>query len=626
MTEVDREDAISRAATFKAYFAFLRSEAKTFKWLFTEFMTDESRQHTRKMLIFMGLSSACVIALPGLVAAFFNSILSKNVTGVQVSFGLAVLCAVLQTYFNKKVGDEREWMLGLNICRLHERILELFLSKPLGQHERHGAMLNYASIDKGKWKTIGLMELMVFQGLPSCVLCAFALVGLVYLDPVFAAFAVLMSVLYAFWTLWLNYKLGHSMEPIEREFRRINRSSVERMDKNSRVISSGVVREEVQWLSAAMDANMAKDREFWLWLIGKFSLRSLCVFEVLRLSALGYGGYAVLHGHLEAGFLIPLFTWTDLLNQQLFSLSGVERLVGRDIISVQLMQEALTLKPSYDLYAGVELKRNGPLAVGIKDISYSYIDENGAEHPVLRNISLDISPGEKVALLGPSGAGKSTIMKLLLRYDDPTKGGILINRVPLKDLEHPSYMRQVGYIPQTAMIFDGTLADNLLYGSSTTRRSELLASSASELWKLMESLKINFGTRLSRGIETPVGRHGLKLSGGQAQRVMIGAAVAKQPRFMIIDEATSSLDSTTEKEVQEGLTLALSQGTTALIVAHRLSTVRKLCDRFIVLRPLEGLGEGESQVEAIADSFEELAKMSPTFRQLAADQGVHIQS
>ena len=156
-------------------------------------------------------------------------------------------------------------------------------------------------------------------------------------------------------------------------------------------------------------------------------------------------------------------------------------------------------------------------------------------------------------------------------------------------------------------------------------RINRLGHNAAKLWQLMQSLKIDFGARLHNGLNTLVGRHGLKLSGGQAQRVMIGAAVAKQPRLMVIDEATSSLDSTTEREVQEGLAEALKEGVTALIVAHRLSTVRNLCDRFVVMRPLEGLQDGESQIEAVASSFEELAKISPTFRQLAEDQGVYIE-
>jgi ABC-type multidrug transport system fused ATPase/permease subunit len=140
----------------------------------------------------------------------------------------------------------------------------------------------------------------------------------------------------------------------------------------------------------------------------------------------------------------------------------------------------------------------------------------------------------------------------------------------------------------------------------------------------MRLLQIDFGERLDKGLETVVGRNGVKLSGGQAQRLMIGAAAMKRPLFMVIDEATSSLDSSTEKLVQHGLAQVLSGNVSALVIAHRLSTVRHLCDRFIVLRDTAALQNGDSQVEAIAASFEELYAISPTFRRLADDQGIVI--
>jgi ATP-binding cassette subfamily B protein len=288
------------------------------------------------------------------------------------------------------------------------------------------------------------------------------------------------------------------------------------------------------------------------------------------------------------------------------------------------MIEALDLPPSFDVHAGERLHRNGPLMVEFRNISYAYGEAGSPSHKVLHDFNLTIREGEKVALIGPSGAGKTTVMKLLLRFDDPCKGNIRINRKPLKRLLLKSYMEQIGYIPQQAMIFDSTLGENVLYGASKDERCTLTENSHEKLWDLMRSLKIDFGTRLSNGLDTLVGRHGLKLSGGQAQRVMIGAAVAKKPRLMVIDEATSNLDSTTEKEVQEGLSKALEGGVTALIVAHRLSTVRNLCTRFVVLKPIETLSAGERQIEAVAGSFEELYAISPTFRQLADDQGVKI--
>jgi ATP-binding cassette, subfamily B, bacterial len=170
-------------------------------------------------------------------------------------------------------------------------------------------------------------------------------------------------------------------------------------------------------------------------------------------------------------------------------------------------------------------------------------------------------------------------------------------------------------------VLDGTIRYNLIYG--LTREEQELATDE-ELWSLMRLLKIDFGERLIDGLDTLVGRNGMKLSGGQAQRLMIGAAAMKKPRFMVIDEATSSLDSTTEKAVQYGLAKVLAGNVGALVVAHRLSTVRHLCNRFIVLREVSSLNGGESQVEAIADSFEELYGTSPTFRRLADDQGVTV--
>jgi ABC-type multidrug transport system fused ATPase/permease subunit len=141
-----------------------------------------------------------------------------------------------------------------------------------------------------------------------------------------------------------------------------------------------------------------------------------------------------------------------------------------------------------------------------------------------------------------------------------------------------------------------------------------------EIWSMMRTLQIDFGDRLVQGLDTRIGYNGIKLSGGQNQRLMIGAAALKQPKFMIIDEATSSLDATTERLVQDGLEKVLDE-CGALIVTHRLNTVRRICDRFILIDRAEGEG---GHIEAIADSFEALADISATFRALASDQGIQL--
>jgi ABC-type multidrug transport system fused ATPase/permease subunit len=172
------------------------------------------------------------------------------------------------------------------------------------------------------------------------------------------------------------------------------------------------------------------------------------------------------------------------------------------------------------------------------------------------------------------------------------------------------------------MIFDGTLRSNILYGLEFNGER----MSDDEIWEMIRPVRADFGSRLEKGLDTEVGENGLKLSGGQAQRVMIAAAVIRKPRLLVLDEATSSLDSTTTREVQEGFKSILKPDVTALIISHNLSTIRPLVDQIIVLRPSDDVPPGASQIEAIARNFEEAYRISPTFRRLADDQDVVIKA
>ena len=285
------------------------------------------------------------------------------------------------------------------------------------------------------------------------------------------------------------------------------------------------------------------------------------------------------------------------------------------------MRDALMITPAFLDDEGIPLTHTTPIKVTFDGVGLSYGEAGAGLYPILQDLSFTINPGEKVALIGPSGAGKTSVMKLLLRYMDPTTGTIMVNGNKLPEVQLSSWMSRVGYISQQSQVFDGTIRYNLTFGLSEERQAEITDG---EIWEVMKSLQVDFGARLTDGLQTRVGKDGMKLSGGQAQRLMIAAAVIKKPIFMVIDEATSSLDSTTEKAVQEGLEQVLAGPVGALIVAHRLSTVRKMCNRFIVLRPLEHVLGGESQIEAEANSFEELYRLSPTFRRLADDQHISI--
>ncbi|MEH2075935.1 MAG: ABC transporter ATP-binding protein [Nostoc sp.] len=208
--------------------------------------------------------------------------------------------------------------------------------------------------------------------------------------------------------------------------------------------------------------------------------------------------------------------------------------------------------------------------VEYRHISFAY----KPGEPVLKDISLLVSPGEAIALVGASGAGKTTFVNLLPRFYDPEVGQIFIDGVDIRDVKLHSLRRQIGIVPQETIMFSGTIAQNIAFGQK-----------AFDMEAVKEAAKIanahQFISQLPEGYQTWVGERGVNLSGGQRQRIAIARAVLLNPQILILDEATSALDSESEALVQEALE-RLMQKRTVFIIAHRLSTVRR-CDRILVL-------------------------------------------
>jgi ATP-binding cassette subfamily B protein len=188
---------------------------------------------------------------------------------------------------------------------------------------------------------------------------------------------------------------------------------------------------------------------------------------------------------------------------------------------------------------------------------------------------LNIAAGETVAFVGESGAGKSTLVNLAIGFRQPTAGCVKLDGRDLRELDLRTYRRQIGVVPQTTLLFNGTLRENVTYG--------LEKISDDTLWKIMADANLaEFVRLLPQGLDTPLGESGAQLSGGQRQRLAIARALVRNPRLVILDEATSALDTESERLVQEAL-VRLTQGRTTLIVAHRFSTIRH-AHRIIVLQ------------------------------------------
>jgi ABC-type multidrug transport system fused ATPase/permease subunit len=277
---------------------------------------------------------------------------------------------------------------------------------------------------------------------------------------------------------------------------------------------------------------------------------------------LGYGGYLVSGGDTTIGVLTAFLGYLTNFFDPVQQLSQLYSTFLSAVAALDKIMDVLAEEPQLeDGEASVELPRvKGH--VKFENVRFSY----GTGPEVLHEIDLDVPPGTTVALVGHTGAGKSTIAKLIARFYDPTEGAITIDGVDLRHVRQESLRRQLGIVPQEGFLFAGTVAENIAFGRPDATREEIEAAAravgADE-----------FVARLENGYDTELGERGFRLSLGQRQLVAFARALLADPRILILDEATSSVDIGTERKIERALRRLL-HGRTAFIIAHRLSTIR----------------------------------------------------
>jgi ATP-binding cassette, subfamily B, bacterial len=275
-------------------------------------------------------------------------------------------------------------------------------------------------------------------------------------------------------------------------------------------------------------------------------------------------------GLITIGVFVLLQSYVINIMGQLWGFTRLVRDVyqsyadSKEIVEIMLLPHEIKDSPlAVDFFAD-EGK------IEFKDLSFSF----NQTRKVLEEINLIIKPGEKVALVGPSGAGKTTFVRLLLRLYSPTAGKILIDRQDIADITQESLRKNISMVPQDPILFHRTLSENIAYGKRDATKEEI--EKAAELAHCDEFIK-----ELPYGLETYVGERGIKLSGGERQRVAIARAILKNAPILVLDEATSSLDSNSEMLIQDALNNLMADKTT-IVIAHRLSTIQKM-DRIIVI-------------------------------------------
>lgn len=285
------------------------------------------------------------------------------------------------------------------------------------------------------------------------------------------------------------------------------------------------------------------------------------------------GANMVSNGTITAGELVAFVSYTAIIGGAIAGLGNFYTEIIGAIGATERVREILKMETEVSVEKNkniqkIHLEGN----IQYKNVLFNYPTREDV--PVLKGIDMNIKAGERIALVGSSGAGKSTIVQLLLQFYKIKSGDILVDGKSIYDYDLSAYRSNMAIVPQEVMLFGGTIRENILYGKPEATEAEVIeAAKQSNSWEFISTFP--------EGLETLVGERGVKLSGGQRQRIAIARAILRNPSILILDEATSSLDASSEKVVQEALN-TLMQNRTSIIIAHRLATIREV-DRIYVM-------------------------------------------
>ncbi|MGI9371164.1 MAG: ABCB family ABC transporter ATP-binding protein/permease [Hyphomicrobiales bacterium] len=425
-------------------------------------------------------------------------------------------------------------------------------------------------IDRGTKGIETILRYSLFNTFPTILELLFVC-GILYWNFGFW-FAFVTAVTVALY-IWFTYAATEWRIAIRRAMNDAdtdaNTKSVDSMLNFETVKYFGNEQHESKRYDVAMERYEAAANKTWTSLAVLNSGQAV-IFHIGMIICMVLAGYGVANGTMTVGDFVMVNTFLIQLYLPLNFLGTVYRDIKQGLIDIESMFNLLDVTPEIEDKPNAQSLKVDQGAVRFEDVHFAY----DAERPILKGISFEVPAGKKVAIVGPSGAGKSTISRLLFRFYEVSSGAITMDDQNISDVTQHSLRRAIGMVPQDTVLFNDTILYNIQYGRPGATAEEVIA--AAKLAQIHDFIET-----LPQGYNSMVGERGLKLSGGEKQRVAIARTLLKAPPVLVLDEATSALDTYTEQEIQSALA-GVSRDRTTLVIAHRLSTVVD-ADEIIVL-------------------------------------------
>jgi ATP-binding cassette, subfamily B, bacterial len=446
---------------------------------------------------------------------------------------------------------------------IRKRVFEHMLHMPLHkiQQLKSGGATSLIREDAG-----GIAELifsMVYNPWQAIVQLTGSLIILAWVDwKLLAAGLLLLPVVYFSHRTWI-YSIRPLYKDVRERRQKIDSSTTETFGGIRVVRTFARQRTETKRFTWWSHVLVRQNLLVW-WKTRMIEVIWEVLIPLASTALLVYGGWQILQDQLTLGDLMMFLVYLTMLLGPIATLTGSAVQFQNNLAGLDRVLDLLAAPRELQDVKGSKriLRRDVSGIVTFENVSFRYPE---SENPVLREISFETPPGSTVAIVGRSGAGKTTLCNLVARFFDPTSGVIRLDGVDLRDIELHSYRKLLGVVEQDVFLFDGTIQENISYGRRRASMAEIefAARSAAAHEFIIES---------PQGYQTRIGERGFKLSGGQRQRLAIARAILADPKILILDEATSNLDSQSERLIQSSLSTLL-KNRTSFVIAHRLSTI-----------------------------------------------------